>query len=303
MRVFVTGASGWIGSAVVLDLLSAGHHVLGLARSQTSADAISAAGGQPVLGDITDLHVLREAAAASDGVVHLAFRHDVAFAGDFDTALKSDHDVIATFGDALAGTDRPLVIASGVAGLKPGTVVTEHDEVDDSGAGGRIANERVALALTERGVRPISVRFAPTVHGTGDNGFMSLVVNADRQNKAAAYIGDGANRWPAVHRTDAARLVRLATETAPTGSILHAVAEEGIALRDIAETIGRGLALPTASITLEQAQQQFGFLAGFLALDTPASSAMTRESLGWQPTGPTLLEDLNAGHYYAEPTA
>jgi nucleoside-diphosphate-sugar epimerase len=300
MRIFVTGASGWIGSAVVADLLAADHQVLGLARSDASAQAIAEAGAEVRRGDIGDLDVLRAAAAESDGVVHLAFRHDIAFNGDFDAAVATDRAAIEAIGDALAGTDRPLAIAAGVAGLRPGQLATENDRPDPfPGPGGRILNERTALALAERGVRSMSVRFAPTVHGEGDSGFVAMIVAADRTAGAAAYVGEGANRWPAVHRADAARLVRLGIERAPAGSVLHAIGEEGVAIRDVTEAIGRGLGLPVRSIAPEEAGGQFGFLAGFLALDMPASNDLTRELLSWEPTGPGLVEDLDQGHYYA----
>ncbi len=299
MPIFVTGASGWIGSAVVAELISAGHDVVGLARSDASAAAVAATGAQVRRGDLGDLDVLRAAAAESDGVVHLAFRHDIAFSGDFDTAVSSDLAAIEALGEALAGTDRPLAIASGLAGLKPGVLATERDTPEPSpGPGGRIGNERVALGLAERGVRAMSVRFAPTVHGDGDHGFVAMIVAADRAAGSAAYIGDGANRWPAVHRFDAARLVRLGIESAPPGSVLHAVGEEGVALRDVAEAIGRGLDLPVASVSPEQAGAQFGFLAGFLGMDMPVSSELTRELLSWEPTGPGLVDDLEQGHYF-----
>jgi nucleoside-diphosphate-sugar epimerase len=300
MRIFVTGASGWIGSAVVADLLAADHQVLGLARSDASAQAIAEAGAEVRRGDIGDLDVLRAAAAESDGVVHLAFRHDIAFNGDFDAAVATDRAAIEAIGDALAGTDRPLAIAAGVAGLRPGQLATENDRPDPfPGPGGRILNERTALALAERGVRSMSVRFAPTVHGEGDSGFVAMIVAADRTAGAAAYVGEGANRWPAVHRADAARLVRLGIERAPAGSVLHAIGEEGVAIRDVTEAIGRGLGLPVRSIAPEEAGGQFGFLAGFLALDMPASNDLTRELLSWEPTGPGLVDDLDQGHYYA----
>ena len=301
MRIFVTGASGWIGSAVVAELLAANHEVLGLARSDASAEALAAAGAGVRRGDIGDLEVLRTAARESDGVVHLAFRHDVAFSGDFETAVNSDSAAIAALGDALAGTDRPLAIASGVAGLKPGVLATERDMGEPHpGPGGRVLNERAALALAERGVRSMSVRFAPTVHGDGDPGFVAMIVAADRAAATAAYIGDGANRWPAVHRVDAARLIRLGIEGAPAGSVLHAVGEEGVAMRAIAEAIGRGLDLPVTAITAEEADGQFGFLARFLALDMPVSSTLTQELLGWQPAHPGLIEDLAEGHYFGD---
>jgi nucleoside-diphosphate-sugar epimerase len=304
MRIFVTGASGWIGSAVVAELLAVGHEVLGLARSDSSAQAVAAAGAEVCRGDIGDLDVLRDAAARSDGVVHLAFRHDIAFTGDFETAVASDRAAIETFGEALEGSDRPLAIASGVAGLKPGGLATEHDESQPfGGPGGRVLNEQAALAFAQRGVRSMSVRFAPTVHGAGDKGFIALIAAADRSAGSAAYVGDGANRWPAVHRSDAARLVRLGIEGAPAGSVLHAVAEEGVAMRDIAGAIARGLDLPPVSITAEEAQGRFGFLAGFVALDMPVSSALTRELLAWEPSGPGLIADLDQGHYFATASA
>jgi len=304
MRVFVTGASGWIGSAVVAELLAADHEVLGLARSDASAEAVIAAGAEVRRGDIGDLDVLRAAAAESDGVIHLAFRHDIAFTGDFQTAVNSDRAAIEALGEALAGSDCPLAIASGLAGLKPGALATERDMPEPfPGPGGRVFNERTALGLAERGVRSMSVRFSPTVHGEGDNGFVAMIVAADHAAGAAAYIGEGSNRWPAVHRSDAARLVRLGIESAPAGSVLHAVGEEGVAIRDVAEAIGQGLKLPVTSITDEQAARHFGFLAGFLGLDIPASSALTREQLSWEPTGPGLIADVKAGHYFAAAAA
>ena len=299
MRLFVTGASGWIGSAVVGEALANGHTVLGLARSDSAAERIRAAGAEVLRGDVTDLDALRTGAADSEGVVHLAFRHDIAFSGDFATATQSDREAIEAIGDVLAGTDRPLAIASGIAGLKIGSVVTESDRASE----GRAGNEQAALALADRGVRSMSVRFAPTVHGAGDNGFMALVLQAARTHGSSAYIGDGANRWPAVHRSDAARLVRLGIEHAPAGSVLHGVGEEGVQLRAVAETIGQGLDIPVESIPQEAAGARFGFLAGFLGLDTPASSAATQELLDWRPTGPTLLEDLASGVYFSSPAS
>ncbi len=298
MRLFVTGASGWIGSAVVSELLMNDHRVLGLARSDDSAVAIATAGAAVRRGEVTDLDVLREAAAECDGVIHLAFRHDIAFFGDFDAAVASDHAAIEAIGEALAGSGKPLAIASGLAGTRPGGIATEDDRPEPTpGAGGRVRNERTALSLADRGVRSMSVRFAPTVHGAGDHGFVARVVAADREHGTAAYVGDGSNRWPAVHVRDAAHLVRLGIERAPAGSVLHAVADEGIPFREIAEAIGRRLGLPATSVSAEQASEVFGFLGGFVAMDVLASSAGTRELLGWEPTGPGLIADIDAGTY------
>ena len=297
MHVFVTGASGWIGSAVTAELLEHGHQVTGLARSDASAERIAAAGGEVLRGEVTDLDVLRAGAEGSDGVVHLAFRHDVAFTqGDPETAVASDRAAIEAIGEVLAGSDRPFAIASGVAGLGPGADENTRPE-PGPGLHGRVGNERVALALADRGVRSMSVRFAPTVHGEGDDGFVKRIVDADRGYGTAAYIGDGANRWAAVHRSDAARLVRLAIESAPAASVLHAIAES-VAMRDLAEAIAQALDLPVASIAADQAGAVFGPFAPFVGMDMSVSSALTRQLLDWTPTGPTLLEDIEMGHYF-----
>ena len=302
MRVFVTGASGWIGSAVIPELIDHGHTVLGLARSDAAAEKVIASSAEVLRGDVEDLDVLRSGAEQSDGVIHLAFRHDIAFAGNFDTAVGSDRAAIEAIGEVLARSDKPFAIASGLGGLKPGQVATERDVPEPSagaglGAGGRFDNERAALGLADRGMRSMSVRFASTVHGDGDNGFVAMTVTADREHGVAGYPGDGDNRWPAVHRSDAARLVRLAIETAPAGSILHAVGEEGVRIRDLAEAIAGQLGVPTASLDEAQMTEQFGFLGGILARDIPASSALTQQLVGWTPTGPTLLQDIESGVY------
>lgn len=298
MRYFITGASGWIGSAVVPELLEAGHAVVGLARSDASAAALQAAGAEVVRGSLDDLDVLREAAAASDGVVHLAFKHEQMFSGDAAAAVAADRAAIAAFGEALAGSDLPLVIASGLAGHDGGRLVTE-DDVPDTEAIARMGVERDLLALAGSGIRAASVRLSPTVHGQGDNGFVKMVADAAREHGEAVYAGDGENHWPAVHRSDAARLFRLAAESAAPGSVLHGVAEEGVAFRAIAEGIARELDVPVRSVRPEELGGRVGWLAAFVAMDVRASSARTREQLGWEPTGPTLLEDLAQGGYTA----
>ncbi|MEU0926411.1 SDR family oxidoreductase [Streptomyces malaysiensis] len=303
MRIFVTGASGWIGSALVPELIDAGHQVIGLARSDSSAAALTAAGAEVVRGTLDDLDVLGTATAAADGVIHLAFKHDIAFTGDYQGAAEADRRAVDTFADALAGTDRPFVLASGLVGLKSGQVSTERDmpTVNGTPASLRSATATAALALASRGVRSSVVRLSPTCHGEGDNGFMAHLVATARAKGVSGYLGDGDQRWPAVHRLDAARLFRLAVEKAPAGAVLHGVAEEGIALRDIAEVIGRHLDVPTASVAPEAAAEHFTWLSDFVALDSPASNALTRELLDWRPTHPGLLEDLDKGHYFHAP--
>ncbi len=308
MRVFLTGASGWIGSAVVPELLGAGHQVVGLARSDASVAALTALGAEALHGTLDDLDILQSAAAASDGVIHLAFKHELAFSGDFPGAADADRRAIEAFGETLAGSDRPFVIASGTLGLAPGRVASERDGHGPDAPAGQLiggaeirrANAQTTLSLASSGVRSSVVRLAPTVHGDGDNGFVATVVGIAREKGLSGYIGDGSNRWPAVHRLDAARLFRLALETAPAGSTLHGIAEEGIPVREIAEVIGRQLDLPVVSISPEDAGAHFTWLAGFLAVDSPASSRLTRELVGWEPSGPRLIEDLEEGCYFPE---
>jgi nucleoside-diphosphate-sugar epimerase len=304
MRVFVTGASGWIGSAVVPELIGAGHQVTGLARSDASAAALTAAGAQVRRGTLDDLDVLRSAAAASDGVIHLAFKHDIAFTGDAQGAADADRRAVETFGEVLAGSERPLVIASGTLGVAPGRMAAEEHGHEpalahlSAGPQTRHSTAEVTLSFADRGVRSSVLRLPPTVHGDGDHGFMAAIVGVARQKGVSGYIGDGSNRWPAVHRLDAAHLFRLAVQNAPAGSTLHAVADEGVPIRAIAEVIGRHLDLPVVSIAPEDAAGHFTWLAQFLALDSPASSTVTRELLAWQPTQPGLIEDLEKGHYF-----
>ncbi|WNE96378.1 SDR family oxidoreductase [Streptomyces luomodiensis] len=294
MRVFVTGASGFIGSAVVPELIDAGHHVLGLARSDASAAALAAAGAEVHRGSLEDLDSLHAGAAASDGVIHLAFVHDFS---RFAEAARTDLAAIEAIGGALEGTDRPFVITTGVLGLAPGRVATERD-AQDPAATPRAAAHQAMLSLASRGVRSSVVRPAPSVHGEGDRGFVPTLIDIARAKGVSGYVGDGSNRWPAVHRLDAAHLYRLALEKAPAGSALHAVAEEGIPVRTLAEAIGRHLGLPVAAISPEDAGEHFGWLAPMVAADGSASSDLTRELVGWQPTRPGLLDDLGEGHYF-----
>ncbi|HEY2077439.1 MAG TPA: SDR family oxidoreductase [Streptosporangiaceae bacterium] len=311
MRYFVTGASGWIGSAVVSELIDAGHQVTGLARSDSSAAALTEAGAQVQHGTLDDLDILRDAGAASDGVIHLAFKHDIAFSGGFEGAADADRRAVEAFGDALAGSGRPLVIASGTLGVAPGRLATERDghesnpAIDAAGAGPRTrwGTAELTLSFADRGIRSSIVRLPPTNHGDGDNGFIAAIVGIARDKGVSGYIGDGTNRWPAVHRLDSARLFRLAVEKAPAGSTLHAVADEGVQIRDIAEVIGRHLGVPVVAVSPDDAAGHFTWLSSFLGIDSPASSALTRDLMGWQPTQPGLIDDLDKGHYFRIPSA
>lgn len=287
MRVFVTGATGFIGTAVVRELLDAGHQVVGLARSDHGAAALTAAGAEVHRGDLDDVEGLRAGAAGADGVIHTAFVHDFS---DYAGAARTDRRAIAALGETLEGSGRPFVVTSGIAGVGPGRVVTE----DDPAAPESPRGSEEALAYADRGVRVSAVRLPPTVHGEGDHGFVPRLIEIARAQGVAAYPGDGTNRWSAVHRLDAARLFRLALEEAPAGARLHGVAEEGVPVREIAEAIGRHTGLPVASAPADH----FGWLGPFLALDIPASADGTRKQLAWRPSRTELIPDLDAGHYF-----
>jgi len=295
MRVFVTGATGFIGSAVVRELLDAGHDVVGLARSDQAAADVTAAGAMVHRGEIGDLDSLRRGAAESDGVVHTAFNHD--FSVSRVEAAAADRCAVEAMAEALVGTDRPIVITSGTGGLSPGKLATEQT-VPGSDLVGRYAVEETAVRFVGRGLRPAVVRFPPTVHGHGDHGFIPMLIDIARNKGVSGYPGEGLNRWPAVHRLDAARLFRLAVESAPAGARLHGVGDEGVRVREIAEIIGRGLGLPVVAIPTDEVAGHFGFLGAFFALDCPASSVLTQRILGWHPVQPGLIADLEQGHYF-----
>ena len=300
MRVFVTGASGHIGSAVVPELLQAGHQVVGLARSDSSAGALAAAGAEVRRGDLDDLDGLREAAGKADGVIHLAFKHDLMGAGDFAGAVAADFAAIQALAAPLEGTGKPLITTSGTLMLafsgitgRPGT------EADFAPSGPRVDAENFVIGLAGHGVRSAIVRLPPIVHSSLDHhGFLSILIGIARQTGASAYVDDGANRWPSVHTLDAARVYRLALEDVPAGTRLHAVADEGVPFRDIAAAIGRGAGLPVASVPAADAAERFAFLGGFVGVDNPTSSEATRKVLGWEPEYPGLIEDLADGHYF-----
>ncbi|ANH95145.1 3-beta hydroxysteroid dehydrogenase [Streptomyces sp. SAT1] len=287
MKLFVTGASGFIGSAVVPELLSAGHQVLGLARTDAAAAAIGAAGGEVLRGDLDDLDALRTGARAATGVVHLAFVHDF---GDFAKAVRTDRAAIDAIGAVLAGTGKPFVAAATVPAV-PGRAATEEDDPQDTGPlAGRAQNARAALGLAARGVRSAVVRLPHTVHAEGGRGgFAGALFDLARRGGVSGYVGDGSARWPAVHVRDAARLFRIAVEEAPAGSVLHAVHEEGVTLLDTATAIGRALSVPVRSVEADA----LGFLGHLATVDKPASSARTRQRFGWTPSGPRLLADLD----------
>jgi nucleoside-diphosphate-sugar epimerase len=295
MRVFVTGASGWIGSAVVDDLLAAGHDVTGLARSDNSAAALEAKGARVLRGDLDDPGSIRAGAEAAEAVIHLANKHDWANPANSNAAERT---AVQTIGDTLAGSGRRFLLASGMGTVAQGRPATEADASPfhgpDSMRGG---SENLALEFVERGVHTVSLRFAPTVHGVGDHGFIAIIAAAARDKGVSGYPGEGTNGWAAVHRSDAARMVTLGLEKAPAGSRLHAAAETGVPSRAIAEALGRALDLPVASIAQADVVGHFGFIGAFFGRDMTASSTATQELLGWTPTGPTLVEDIDAGGY------
>ncbi len=295
MRVFVTGATGFIGSALVPELISAGHQVLGLTRSDAGAQALAAAGAVAHRGDLEDLESLRSGAEMSDGVIHLAFNHDFS---KFAANCEADRLAIETLGAALAGTDRPLLVTSGVALLAPGRLATEEDPSPAVTASFPRASEAAALALAKTGVRASVVRL-PQVHDTVKQGLVTYLVAIARQKGVSAYIGEGRNRWAAAHVLDTARLYRLALEKGSAGVSYHAVGEEGVPLKEIAEAIGRGLKVPVVSKSAEEAAEHFGFLGHFVGIDGPASSALTQKWLDWHPNHRGLIADLNEMDYFA----
>ena len=295
MRVFVTGASGFIGSAVVAELVGAGHDVVGLARSPESVDRVLKMGATAYRADLADLGVLAEAAAGADGVIHLAFRHG----SPMEEAAVSDGQAIDVMGGALVGSNRPLVVTSGTLVLAAGRVGTEADLPDAAApAAARACGERAALSLSERGVRSSVVRLAPSVHEHVRRGFIGELINVAQRTGISAYVGDGSQRWPAVHRLDAALLFRLALESAPAGTVVHGVGETGVPLRAIAELIGERLGIPVYPVTADEAREHFGWIGGLVGTDAPASADLTRELLRWEPSHPGLLDDLDNGDFF-----
>jgi len=296
MRVFVTGATGFIGSAIIQELLGAGHQVLGLARSAAAAQALVAAGAEAHRGALDDFDSLQRGAAASDGVIHTAFVHDFSA---YAAAGETDRRAVEALGAALVGSGRPLVVTSGIAILTPGRLGTENDAPDPTAAAApRIPSEEAVQALAAQGVRASVVRLPPSVHGPGDHAFVPALIGIARDKGTSACVGDGLNRWSAVHRLDAARLFRLALEKGTAGARYHGVADVGVPIRDIAGVIGRHLNVPVVAKSAGEAADHFGWLSYFLGVDCPASSTLTQQQLGWHPSQPTLLADLEQGHYF-----
>jgi len=295
MKVFLTGATGFVGSAIARELLGSGHEVVGLARNDANADLLATAGVKAHKGELTDTAALVAGARACDGVIHTAFIHDFS---KFEENVEIDRRAVEAMAAALEGSDKPFVITSGTALLSfhaPGQLATEEGTPPPTAP--RAASEAIVMAASGRGVRGSVVRLSPSTHGAGDHGFAPRLIDIARSKGFAAYIGEGANRWPAVHRFDAARLFRLALEKAAPGSRLHGAAEEGVPMRAIAETIGAGLGVPVRSLTADEAQAHFEWFARFAAIDNPTSSAITRKSLGWRPEGPDLLTDMKANYF------
>jgi len=294
MRVFVTGATGFIGSAVVRELIDAGHQVLGLARSVASAKSLTAAGAKVHRGSLEDLESLRSGSAAADGVIHAAFIHDF---NNYGPAAEADRRAIETLGDVLAGSDRPLIVTSGtLLAQSQGPLATENDTANPAFPR---KSEEAALAVAERGVRMSIVRLPPSVHGKGDHGFVPALINIAREKGGSAYIGDGLNRWPAVHRFDAAHLYRLVLEKGTAGASYHGVGDEGVPTQQIADVIGKRLNVPVVAKSGKEASDHFGWIGHFFGVDAPASSSLTREWLAWQPRQQGLLADLDQPYYFA----
>ena len=293
MRIFLTGATGFIGSAIIPELIHAGHQVLGLTRSDAGAQSLLAAGAEVHRGNLEDLESLRSGAAKSDGVIHCAFDHDFS---NFAANCEKDRRAIEALGAALAGSDRPLIVSSGIGPLSPGRLATEDMDPPANSPMPRVS-EQVAFAMIPQGVRASVVRL-PQVHDTVKQGLVTFAIALAREKGVSAYVGDGSNRWPAAHVLDTARLYRLALEKQEAGARYHAVAEEGVPVREIAKVIGRGLKVPVVSMTPEEAGAHFGWLAMFAGLDLPASSAITQERLGWRPTGPRMIADLEQMRYF-----